>query len=148
MNNLTILDGSKCPPGWTLVFDTCYMYVGAPMTFHEAKDFCRSDNASLPFVRDDTAELMIYLQHQMQHLRLVFNFLHLLLLIIQSIHILSILDTLSTSGSKTMTFSTDAQHSYTDQLSTRSATKEMHLFVKLTPKSSLIHSTSQLILLQ
>lgn len=69
MNNLTILDGGKCPPGWTLVFDTCYMYVGAPMTFYEARDFCRSDNASLPFIRDDTTQLWAYLQQQMQHLR-------------------------------------------------------------------------------
>ena len=69
MNNLTILDGGKCLPGWTLVFDTCYMYVGAPMTFHEARDFCRSDNASLPFIRDDTTQLWAYLQPQMQHLR-------------------------------------------------------------------------------
>lgn len=69
MNNMTILDGGKCPPGWTLVFDTCYMYVGAPMTFYEARDFCRSDNASLPFIRDDTTQLWAYLQQQMQHLR-------------------------------------------------------------------------------
>jgi hypothetical protein len=69
MNNLTILEGGKCPPGWSLVFDTCYMYVGAPMTFYEARDFCRSDNASLPFIRDDTTQLWAFLQQQMQHLR-------------------------------------------------------------------------------
>lgn len=40
MNNKTILNG-KCPPGWDLVRDTCYMYIGAPMTFAEARDFCR-----------------------------------------------------------------------------------------------------------
>lgn len=40
MNNLSILD-VKCPPGWNLVGDTCYIYVGAPMTFYEARDFCR-----------------------------------------------------------------------------------------------------------
>jgi hypothetical protein len=39
MNNKTVLNG-KCPPGWDLVTDTCYFYVGAPMTFHEAKQFC------------------------------------------------------------------------------------------------------------
>lgn len=69
MNNLTILEGGKCPPGWTLVGDTCYMYVGAPMTFNEAKEFCRSDNASLPFVQGDTTQLWLYLQRQMAHLR-------------------------------------------------------------------------------
>lgn len=40
MNNETILNG-KCPPGWDLVGDTCYIYVGAPMTFEEARAFCR-----------------------------------------------------------------------------------------------------------
>lgn len=52
-----------------MVFDTCYMYVGAPMTFSEARDFCRSDNASLPFIRGDTSQLWSYLQQQMSHLR-------------------------------------------------------------------------------
>ncbi|XP_063702920.1 protein bark beetle isoform X2 [Culicoides brevitarsis] len=69
MNNLSILDGGKCPPGWSMLIDTCYMYVGAPMTYQEAKDFCRSDNASLPFIRGDTTHLWLYLQRQMAHLR-------------------------------------------------------------------------------
>ncbi|KAF7287908.1 hypothetical protein GWI33_000255 [Rhynchophorus ferrugineus] len=49
MNNQTLLDG-KCPPGWELVGETCYMYVGAPMTFWEAKAFCQADNASMPYL--------------------------------------------------------------------------------------------------
>ncbi|XP_055855042.1 protein bark beetle isoform X1 [Episyrphus balteatus] len=68
MNNQTILDG-KCPPGWTLVMDTCFIYIGAPMPFREARDFCRSDNASMPFIRTDSATLWSYLQSQMQHLK-------------------------------------------------------------------------------
>lgn len=68
MNNQTILDG-KCPPGWTLVMDTCFIYIGAPMPFREARDFCRSDNASMPFIRTDSAILWSYLQSQMQHLK-------------------------------------------------------------------------------
>lgn len=68
MNNQTVLDG-KCPPGWTLLHDTCYMYVGAPMTFYEARDFCRSDNASLPFIQGDNTALWQYLQRQMTHLK-------------------------------------------------------------------------------
>lgn len=68
MNNLTVLD-VKCPPGWSLLIDTCYMYIGAPMTFHEARDFCRSDNASLPFIQGDSTQLWTFLQRQMQHLR-------------------------------------------------------------------------------
>ncbi|KAI8422542.1 hypothetical protein MSG28_006346 [Choristoneura fumiferana] len=40
MNNLTVLGGGKCPPGWDAVAGTCYMYIGAPMTYEEANDFC------------------------------------------------------------------------------------------------------------
>ena len=68
MNNQTVLDG-KCPPGWTLLLDTCYIYIGAPMTFYEARDFCRSDNATLPFLQGDTTNLWLYLQKQMTHLK-------------------------------------------------------------------------------
>ncbi|KAL5280481.1 hypothetical protein ACFFRR_004453 [Megaselia abdita] len=69
MNNETILDG-KCPPGWTQVFDTCYMYVGSPMSFREAREFCRSDNASMPFIRTDSHySLWKYLESQMTHMR-------------------------------------------------------------------------------
>ena len=39
MANTSLLDG-KCPPAWNLVGDTCYIYVGAPMGFFEARDFC------------------------------------------------------------------------------------------------------------
>ncbi|XP_055636056.1 protein bark beetle isoform X2 [Toxorhynchites rutilus septentrionalis] len=68
MNNLTVLDG-KCPPGWTLLIDTCYMYVGVPMSFHEARAFCRSDNASLPFIHGDVSALWFYLEQQSRYLR-------------------------------------------------------------------------------
>ncbi|KAH8259932.1 hypothetical protein KR038_005318 [Drosophila bunnanda] len=68
MNNETILDG-KCPPGWALVHDTCFIYVGAPMTFHEARDFCRSENSTMPFIRTDKTTLWRYLQSQMRHLK-------------------------------------------------------------------------------
>ncbi|TMW54841.1 hypothetical protein DOY81_000074 [Sarcophaga bullata] len=68
MNNQSILDG-KCPPGWAQVHDTCFMYVGVPMTFYEAKDFCRSENSSMPFIRTDSATLWSYLQSQMTHLK-------------------------------------------------------------------------------
>ncbi|XP_055547714.1 protein bark beetle isoform X2 [Wyeomyia smithii] len=68
MNNATVLDG-KCPPGWTLLIDTCYMYVGAPMSFREARDFCRSDNASLPFIHGDISALWFFLEQQSRYLR-------------------------------------------------------------------------------
>ncbi|XP_036328530.1 protein bark beetle-like isoform X2 [Rhagoletis pomonella] len=68
MNNLTILDG-KCPPGWALLQDTCFIYVGAPLTFHEARAFCRSENSTMPFIRTDSTTLWKYLQGQMRHLK-------------------------------------------------------------------------------
>ena len=40
MNNASVLGGGKCPPGWDPVSGTCYMYVGAPMTYSEARKFC------------------------------------------------------------------------------------------------------------
>lgn len=40
MSNKTVLTG-KCPPAWELVGDTCYIYIGAPMDFYTARDFCR-----------------------------------------------------------------------------------------------------------
>lgn len=47
MNNQSILLKNKCPPGWDLVGETCYIYIGAPMTFHEAKSFCQVDFLSV-----------------------------------------------------------------------------------------------------
>lgn len=40
MNNQSVL-GGKCPPAWDLIGDTCYIYIGAPMDFYSARDFCR-----------------------------------------------------------------------------------------------------------
>lgn len=68
MNNQTILD-DKCPPGWALYLDTCYTYVPAPMTYYEAREFCRSDNATMPFIRGPSDSLWRFLQRQMRHLR-------------------------------------------------------------------------------
>lgn len=38
-NNRSLLD-VKCPPAWNLVGDTCYIYIGAPMNFFQAREFC------------------------------------------------------------------------------------------------------------
>lgn len=35
-------------PGWTEVENSCYLYVGGPVTHTEARRFCTSHNASLP----------------------------------------------------------------------------------------------------
>ncbi|PZC85077.1 hypothetical protein B5X24_HaOG202841 [Helicoverpa armigera] len=66
MNNQTVLGGGKCPPGWDAVAGTCYMYVGAPMTYEEARLFCLSDNASMPYVTGNYAALYEFINRQNQ----------------------------------------------------------------------------------
>jgi len=88
LTNDTLLDG-KCPPAWNLVDDTFYVYVGAPMDFHEARDFCsvslvrvffdgnstlgcfifcdflfQSVNASMPYMMVSYNTLYQFLKHQ------------------------------------------------------------------------------------
>lgn len=45
----SLLSG-KCQPGWTLLGDTCFMYLGGPMTYNQANEFCAKDNATLPSI--------------------------------------------------------------------------------------------------
>ena len=63
LNNRTVLSG-KCDPGWSLVGDTCYLYVGVPMNFSEAKEFCKKDNASLPYLMSNYYGVTEFLQSQ------------------------------------------------------------------------------------
>ncbi|XP_018046380.1 PREDICTED: protein bark beetle [Atta colombica] len=65
MNNKSILSG-KCPPAWDLVGDTCYILIGAPMDFFSARDFCRSANASMPFIMGDYLELWKFARKQQE----------------------------------------------------------------------------------
>ncbi|XP_043483219.1 protein bark beetle isoform X2 [Leptopilina heterotoma] len=65
MNNQTVLNG-KCPPGWDIVGDTCYFYIGAPMDFFSAREFCRSANASMPFIMGNYHELWNFLRKQQE----------------------------------------------------------------------------------
>lgn len=51
MNNKTLLSG-KCQPGWTLLDSTCYMYHGGPMTYRQAHEFCKKDNATIPYIKN------------------------------------------------------------------------------------------------
>ncbi|XP_045480313.1 protein bark beetle isoform X1 [Harmonia axyridis] len=60
MNNKSILNDGKCPPGWNLVGQTCFIFIGAPMSFHEAKAFCEADNASMPFILGNIHYLPLY----------------------------------------------------------------------------------------
>ncbi|XP_011334038.1 protein bark beetle isoform X2 [Ooceraea biroi] len=65
MNNKSVLNG-KCPPAWELVGDTCYILIGAPMDFYSARDFCRSANASMPFIMGDYLALWKFARKQQE----------------------------------------------------------------------------------
>lgn len=65
VDNRTLLSG-KCTPGYTLVADTCYMYIGGYMNFTEAKDFCRSENASMPFVETNFYNVIHFLRNNQE----------------------------------------------------------------------------------
>ncbi|RZC38585.1 uncharacterized protein BDFB_002499, partial [Asbolus verrucosus] len=60
MNNRSVLLNKKCPPGWDLVGGTCYTYIGAPMTFRDAKAFCQADNASMPYLLGNLNYIDLY----------------------------------------------------------------------------------------
>ncbi|CAG0896137.1 unnamed protein product [Darwinula stevensoni] len=62
-NNRTLLSG-KCPPGHTLIGETCFIYIGAPMTFQEAKTFCHLDNASMPYLQKNYPSVYQYIRTQ------------------------------------------------------------------------------------
>ncbi|GIY05443.1 protein bark beetle [Caerostris extrusa] len=62
-DNATVLSG-KCAGGWQKIGDTCFLYVGGVMTFAEAKQFCKMDNASMPYIKTKHAELMDFVQEQ------------------------------------------------------------------------------------
>lgn len=62
-DNRTVLSG-KCDPGWTQVGTTCYIYMGVPMNFTDAKEFCKKDNASLPYLMSNYYGVMEFLMSQ------------------------------------------------------------------------------------
>ena len=39
-NNMTVLSG-LCDPGYTQVGDLCLIYIGVPVNFSQAKEFCK-----------------------------------------------------------------------------------------------------------
>ncbi|XP_050428797.1 protein bark beetle isoform X2 [Adelges cooleyi] len=65
-SNKTLLESEKCPPPWILMTssNTCFAYIAVPMTFHEAKKFCTTLNASMPFITGDYANIRRSLQLQ------------------------------------------------------------------------------------
>lgn len=65
VDNRTLLSG-KCTPGYTLVANTCYMYIGGYMNFTEAKEFCRNENASMPYVESSFYNVIHFLRNQQE----------------------------------------------------------------------------------
>uniref|UniRef100_T1IJ76 SRCR domain-containing protein n=1 Tax=Strigamia maritima TaxID=126957 RepID=T1IJ76_STRMM len=51
LNNITLVDG-KCPPGWSGIGSTCFIYIGGVMTRDDAKLYCFSEEASMPYMPD------------------------------------------------------------------------------------------------
>ncbi|OQR77825.1 hypothetical protein BIW11_00387 [Tropilaelaps mercedesae] len=49
-SNATLIDG-HCAGGWKNIGTTCFLFVPALMNYHEAKRFCQSDAASLPYLK-------------------------------------------------------------------------------------------------
>ncbi|XP_050535824.1 protein bark beetle [Daktulosphaira vitifoliae] len=65
-SNKTLLESEKCPPPWILMSstNTCFAYIAVPMTFYEAKTFCTTMNASMPFITGDYSSIRRTLQLQ------------------------------------------------------------------------------------
>ncbi|XP_022702857.1 protein bark beetle-like isoform X3 [Varroa jacobsoni] len=49
-SNQTLIDG-HCVGGWKNIGTTCFLFVTALMNYYEAKRFCQSDAASLPYLK-------------------------------------------------------------------------------------------------
>ncbi|XP_049764444.1 protein bark beetle [Schistocerca cancellata] len=63
-SNTSLLGGGKCPPGWGLHATTCLAYIGAPLTFQEARSFCKLLNASMPYISGDYFSLYQFIRSQ------------------------------------------------------------------------------------
>lgn len=62
-DNRSVLSGI-CFGGMEKIGDTCFSYVGARMTFAEAKKFCESENSSMPFIRVTHEEVTHFVETQ------------------------------------------------------------------------------------
>lgn len=59
--NTSLLSGI-CAGGWQKVGDACLIYVGARMTYQEAKDFCDREKATLPLLRGNHYEFSDFIR--------------------------------------------------------------------------------------
>ncbi|KAI1309118.1 Protein bark beetle [Halotydeus destructor] len=62
-SNHSVLSGI-CPGGWSSIGHTCFVYIGARMTFAEAQRFCERQNSTMPVVRANRRELTDFLYEQ------------------------------------------------------------------------------------
>ncbi|XP_068203842.1 protein bark beetle-like [Palaemon carinicauda] len=67
LSNHSLLQG--CEPGYTRIGGACYLYLGAPVRYEEAKAFCKRDNASLPFLQKSYYEVQNWLLEQQPEYR-------------------------------------------------------------------------------
>uniref|UniRef100_A0A0N4ZT88 SRCR domain-containing protein n=1 Tax=Parastrongyloides trichosuri TaxID=131310 RepID=A0A0N4ZT88_PARTI len=55
-SNTSLIDGD-CPPGWFIAgnneFKSCFLFVGAAMTYNSAVNFCAEIGAFMPYLRTD-----------------------------------------------------------------------------------------------
>ena len=65
-SNSTVLSGI-CSGGWQKIDDTCFLYYGAYMTYFEAKQFCESQNSTMPVIKANIRELNDYLSQAQDH---------------------------------------------------------------------------------
>lgn len=61
--NSSVLSG-VCAGGWSQVGQACLVYVGARMTYQEAKDFCDKEQSSMPVIRGNHLEYTTFIRQQ------------------------------------------------------------------------------------
>jgi hypothetical protein len=64
-DNSSVLSGN-CYGGWEKIGETCFSYIGARMTYNEARRFCETENSSMPFIRVNHEEVTRFIYTQ-QH---------------------------------------------------------------------------------
>uniref|UniRef100_A0AAR2JJK8 C-type lectin domain-containing protein n=1 Tax=Pygocentrus nattereri TaxID=42514 RepID=A0AAR2JJK8_PYGNA len=59
--------GSTCEPGWTLFRSKCYLFSDDKLNWHEARDYCRSQNASLVKLETKDEWVFVTARTTLQH---------------------------------------------------------------------------------
>ncbi|XP_074661276.1 protein bark beetle-like [Tubulanus polymorphus] len=64
-SNNSVLEG-RCPPGWVLYEERCYIYIGGAVPFDEAKEQCRHEGALLADSHKDRLKFFVGQQRKLQ----------------------------------------------------------------------------------